>query len=59
MPTFGSTNVMPHDIERGLEAGFFSCLIKPIKVDIFMDALDVALAFSQAEAGYPAKGNLS
>ena len=50
---------MPHGIERGLEAGFFSGLIKPIKVDIFMDALDVALAFSQAEAGYPAKGNLS
>ena len=59
MPTLGSTNVIPHDIERGLEAGFFSGLIKPIKVDIFIDALDVALAFSQAEAGYRAKGSLS
>ena len=34
---------MPRDIERGLEAGFFSYLTKPIKVTEFMEALDTAL----------------
>ena len=38
-----SANAVPRDIEKGLEAGFFSYLTKPIKVDQFMDALDVAL----------------
>jgi signal transduction histidine kinase/ActR/RegA family two-component response regulator len=42
-----SANAMPHDIDRGLEAGFFRYLTKPIKVVEFMDALDVALEFSQ------------
>ncbi|HHT9145425.1 MAG TPA: hybrid sensor histidine kinase/response regulator, partial [Candidatus Wunengus sp. YC61] len=41
-----SANVMPHDIKKGLEAGFFSYLTKPIKVNEFMDALDVALEFA-------------
>jgi CheY-like chemotaxis protein len=34
---------MPRDIERGLKAGFFRYLTKPIKVTEFMEALDVAL----------------
>jgi DNA-binding response OmpR family regulator len=38
---------MPHDIDRGLEAGFFRYLTKPIKVVEFMDAVDVALEFSR------------
>src|SRR6185369_2511909 len=42
-----SANAVPRDIEKGLEAGFFNYLTKPIKVNEFMDALDVALAFSQ------------
>ena len=42
-----SANAVPRDIARGLEAGFFNYLTKPIKVDQFMDALDVALKFSQ------------
>jgi len=41
-----SANAVPRDIEKGLEAGFFSYLTKPIKVDLFMDALDVALKSS-------------
>ena len=41
-----SANAMPRDIEKGLEAGFFRYLTKPIKVDEFMDALDVALKFA-------------
>jgi CheY-like chemotaxis protein/anti-sigma regulatory factor (Ser/Thr protein kinase) len=38
-----SANAMPHDIRRGLEAGFFRYLTKPLKVDAFMEALDLAL----------------
>jgi CheY-like chemotaxis protein len=38
-----SANAMPLDIERGLKAGFFRYITKPIKVDEFMQALDVAL----------------
>jgi CheY-like chemotaxis protein len=41
-----SANAMPHDIKKGLEAGFFRYLTKPIKVNEFMDALNVALEFS-------------
>ena len=42
-----SANAMPRDIKKGLEAGFFRYLTKPIKVDEFMDTLDVALTFSR------------
>ena len=42
-----SANAMPRDIEKGLEAGFFRYLTKPIKITEFMDALDVALASGQ------------
>jgi PAS domain S-box-containing protein len=38
-----SANAMARDIEKGLEAGFFRYLTKPIKVKDFMDTLDVAL----------------
>jgi len=41
-----SANAMPLDIERGLKAGFFCYITKPIKVDEFMEALDVALKFA-------------
>jgi PAS domain S-box-containing protein len=42
-----SANAMPHDIDKGLEAGFFRYLTKPIKVNEFMDTLDMALKFSE------------
>jgi PAS domain S-box-containing protein len=42
-----SANAMPRDITKGLEAGFFSYLTKPIKVNEFMDTLDVALMFAK------------
>jgi PAS domain S-box-containing protein len=45
-----SANALPRDIEKGLEAGFFSYLTKPIKVNQFMDTLDVALMHSQTAA---------
>jgi len=38
-----SANAMPRDIEKGLEAGFFRYLTKPIKVTELMDTLDLAL----------------
>jgi CheY-like chemotaxis protein len=50
-----SANAVPRDIEKALEAGFFNYLTKPIKVDQFMDALDVALKFSQTESARAAK----
>ena len=42
-----SANAIPRDIERGLQAGFFRYLTKPIKVAEFMDTLDVALKFAK------------
>jgi CheY-like chemotaxis protein len=38
-----SANAIPRDIQKGLEAGFFRYLTKPIKVSEFMEALDEAL----------------
>ncbi|MBM2811487.1 MAG: Aerobic respiration control sensor protein ArcB, partial [Chloroflexi bacterium] len=42
-----SANAMPRDIKMGMKAGFFRYLTKPIKVNEFMDALDLALEFSE------------
>ncbi|MDO8811746.1 MAG: ATP-binding protein, partial [Gallionella sp.] len=44
-----SANAMHRDIEKGLEAGFFRYLTKPIKINEFMNALDDALKFSKTE----------
>jgi len=44
-----SANAMPRDIRKGLEAGFFRYLTKPIKVDEFLETVDVALAFAKAQ----------
>ncbi len=44
-----SANAMPRDIEKGLEAGFFRYLTKPIKVIEFMDTVDIAIEFAQAQ----------
>jgi len=45
-----SANAMPHDIAKGLEAGFFHYLTKPIKVGEFMDTLDLALKFADSQS---------
>jgi len=45
-----SANAMPRDIEKGLEAGFFRYLTKPIKVKDFMDTLNAALEFADKTA---------
>jgi PAS domain S-box-containing protein len=46
-----SANAMPRDIEKGLEAGFFSYLTKPIKVKEFSETLNEALEFAEKTAG--------
>jgi CheY-like chemotaxis protein len=53
-----SANAIPRDIERGLEAGFFNYITKPIMVSKFMDALDAALTFSQTAADGKAEPGL-
>ncbi len=42
-----SANAMPHDIEKGVQAGFFRYLTKPIKVKEFTDVLNAALEFAE------------
>jgi DNA-binding response OmpR family regulator len=41
---------MPRDIEKGLEAGFFRYLTKPIKINEFMETLDVVLEVAKTRA---------
>ncbi|MES2398446.1 MAG: ATP-binding protein, partial [Pseudomonadota bacterium] len=45
-----SANAMPRDIEKGLEAGFFRYLTKPIKINEFMETLDMTLKFAKEKA---------
>jgi CheY-like chemotaxis protein/anti-sigma regulatory factor (Ser/Thr protein kinase) len=45
-----SANAMPRDIEKGIGAGFFRYLTKPIKVSEFMDTLNDAVAFAEEAA---------
>ena len=42
-----SANAMPRDIERGLSAGFFRYLTKPIRIHEFLNTLDLALEFAE------------
>ena len=42
-----SANAMPRDIKEGLKAGFFCYITKPIKVNEFIEALDVAVEFAE------------
>jgi signal transduction histidine kinase/ActR/RegA family two-component response regulator len=44
-----SANAMPRDIEKGLEAGFFRYLTKPIKINEFMETLDLVLKLAKAK----------
>ena len=43
-----SANAMPRDVEKGLAAGFFRYLTKPIRVDEFMDTVGLALQSGSA-----------
>ena len=44
-----SANAIPRDIEKGLKAGFFRYLTKPLKVVEFMETLDLAMKFAKDE----------
>jgi PAS domain S-box-containing protein len=44
-----SANAMPRDVEKGLQAGFFRYLTKPIKIQEFMETLEAALRFAAPE----------
>jgi signal transduction histidine kinase/AmiR/NasT family two-component response regulator len=50
-----SANAIPRDIEKGLAAGFFRYLTKPIKVNEFMDTLDMVLKFADTQAARAGK----
>ena len=54
-----SANAVPRDIARGLEAGFFRYLTKPIKVNEFMNALDIALKFAESQSARAGKETVS
>jgi CheY-like chemotaxis protein len=45
-----SGNAIPRDIKKGLEAGFFRYLTKPINVNEFMSTLDATLKFAKMES---------
>jgi len=45
-----SANAIPRDIEKGLDAGFFRYLTKPIKVNEFMETLDAVLEVANARS---------
>ena len=46
-----SANAMPRDIQKGLDAGFFRYLTKPIKVSDLTEALNLALAVADEKHG--------
>ena len=50
-----TANAMPRDIKNGLEAGFFQYITKPIMVNEFMEALNVALEFVEHKVGHTPK----
>ncbi|MBK6469205.1 MAG: response regulator [Betaproteobacteria bacterium] len=45
-----SANAMPRDVAKGMDAGFFRYLTKPIKVVEFMETLDLALDVTRSPA---------
>jgi CheY-like chemotaxis protein len=49
-----SANAIPRDIEKGLEAGFFRYLTKPINVAEFMDTLEITLKHAKMETAIAA-----
>lgn len=46
-----SANAIPRDIEKGIEAGFFRYLTKPMKVNEFLETMNVALEFAEKHRG--------
>lgn len=48
-----SANAMARDVERGLAAGFFRYITKPIRVNEFMATLDAAFKFVATTSAHP------
>jgi CheY-like chemotaxis protein len=46
-----SANAMPSDVEKGMKAGFFRYITKPIRVNEFIGAMDVALEHAHSAHG--------
>jgi signal transduction histidine kinase/ActR/RegA family two-component response regulator len=46
-----TANAMPRDVERGLAAGFFRYLTKPIDIAVFNEAIDSTLDHNRARRG--------
>ncbi|MEQ1743726.1 MAG: PAS domain S-box protein [Candidatus Nitrotoga sp.] len=46
-----SANALPLDIEKGLKAGLFLYITKPIKVKEFLEAVNMALEFAEKKGG--------
>ena len=53
-----SANAMPRDIKKGVDAGFVRYLTKPIKVNEFMEALDMALKLAETGSNGAAFRNI-
>jgi PAS domain S-box-containing protein len=47
-----SANALPRDIEKGLAAGFFRYLTKPIKVNEFLDTLEAVMKDGEQNRGH-------
>jgi PAS domain S-box-containing protein len=54
-----SANAMPHDIENGLKVGFFRYLTKPIRVNEFMNTLDIAFDYAAQKPPQPHAKNMA
>jgi CheY-like chemotaxis protein len=48
-----SANALPADIKKGLEAGFFRYLTKPVKITEFMETLNAALKLTEERLCQP------
>jgi len=51
-----SANAIPKDVAKGMNAGFFRYITKPIRIDEFMDVLDLALRTAATAADGRAPG---
>jgi PAS domain S-box-containing protein len=53
-----SANAIPRDIEKGLAAGFFRYLTKPIKINEFIETVDLALELGTEQPIRKSKENI-
>lgn len=53
-----SANAIPRDVEKGLASGFFRYLTKPIKINEFIDTVDMALDLGTEQPIRKSKENI-